>query len=217
MILINNSIKKTMTTILNYDTLNENYFYDMANVILNEVFLKINSKKFRIIEIEFYLKCNGHDDPCTHGNPDQMLMHTFYFHKFITTGTYKAGTFKGMDLTFGSKSDKAYFGILIRSIQNMKTEQIIEGPCNVVNKILEEYNCDNIMDFTQGKNLNIFKNKKDFVLVPTDKLEVLDIACGPRIGLNEEKFPHHWNKNYRFVTNKDKIKKGKKSLIYIEV
>jgi len=205
-----------MTTKLNYDTLNDEYFYDAADVILNGVYLNVNKTKYRIIEIEFYLKCKGHNDPCTHGDPDQLLMHTFYFHKF-KTGTYKAGTFKGMDLTFGSVKEKAYFGILVRSILNIKTGQIIEGPCNVVNKILSEYACESIMDFTNGENLNIFDNDKNFIIVPTEKLIRHKIAAGPRIGLNKEKYPDHWNKNYRFVINKEKIKKGKTSLVYVEV
>ncbi len=205
-----------MTTKLDYDTLNEEYFYEMADRILNGVYLKVNKKKFRIIEIEFYLKCNGHSDPCTHGDPDQLLMNTFYFHKF-KTGTYKAGTFKGMDLTFGSETDNAYFGILIRSIQDMKSGQITEGPCNTVDKILGEYKCASIMDFTKGNSLNIYNNDKDFVIVPTNKLNSLEIFAGPRIGLSKEKYPVHWNKPYRFVTNRDKIKKAKTSLILIEV
>jgi hypothetical protein len=199
-------------TELNYNSLNEEYFGGIANVILNGCFLKVNKTKYRIIEIEFYLKCKAHTDPYTHGDPDQLLMHTFYFHKY-KTGTYKSGTFKGMDLTFGSENEHAYFGILVRSIQNIKTGQIIEGPCNTVNKILAEYKCDSIMEFTNGNNLNIFENDHDFILVPTENLEQLPIAIGPRIGLGV-KYPEYRLKNYRFVTNKEKIKKNKKSLFY---
>ncbi|XWV25561.1 hypothetical protein QJ856_gp0193 [Tupanvirus deep ocean] len=202
-------------TELDFNSIDEEYFYDIANIILNGCYLLVKKTKFRIMEIEFYLKCKSHNDPYTHCDPDQLLMHTFYFHKF-KTGTYKAGTFKGMDLTFGSEKDNAYFGILVRCIQNIKTGDIIEGPCNVVNRILKEYKCNSIMEFTGGENMDIFENDKDFVLVPTDELENLQIAAGPRIGLGPQ-YPEFKLRRYRFVINKDKIKKGKTSLVYLEV
>ena len=198
-------------TELDYDSLDEQYFFDIANVILNNCYLEVNKTNYRIIEIEFYLKCNGHPDTYTHCDPDQLLMHTFYFHKF-KTGTYKAGTFKGMDLTFGDEGENAYFGILVRSIQNITTKQITEGPCNVVNKILSEYKCDSLMNFTAGNSLDLFENNHNFLLIPNANLEQLPIAVGPRIGLGPS-YPEYRMRNYRFVTNKDKIKKQKSTLV----
>jgi len=200
-----------MQTNLDYDDLDDSYFASISEILLNECYLLVNKNKYRLVEIEFYLKCNSHDDPYTHCDPDQLLMHTFYFHKF-GNGTYKAGTFKGMDLTFGNKKENAYFGILIRSIQNINTGVIIQGPCNTVNKILEEYHCDSILNFTNGKNLNIFDNDKKFILVPTSKLEKRQISHGPRIGLSA-KYPEYHKRNYRFVTNKKNIIKNKSTLI----
>lgn len=82
----------------------------------------------------------------------------WYFHRFGKT--YKVGTYKGMDLTFG-KGDKAYGGILIRAIssvgatdgKHLPPNEFIEGPCNTVNKILE-HNSDKD---------NIYKEVKEFV------------------------------------------------------
>ena len=200
-------------TQLDYDTLNDSYFTDMANILLNECYLLVDGKKFRLVEIEFYLNCNGHPDPYTHDDPNQLLMHTFYFHKF-KTGTYKSGTFKGMDLTFGNEEESAYFGILIRAIKDMVSGTIIEGPCNVVNKILNIYNCDSIMDFTQGENLDIFENRTGLCLVLCEDLIQEEIFWGPRIGLSA-KFPEYHKKYYRYVADKSKIKKQKTSLVKI--
>ena len=200
-------------TKLNYDDLDNSYFTSIANILLNECYLSVNGKKYRLMEIEFYLKCNGHTDPYTHGDPDQLLMNTFYFHKF-KTNTYKGGTFKGMDLTFGNADENAYFGILIRSIEDTATGLIIEGPCNVVNKILQEYGCDSIINFTKGKNLNIFSNKKNFVIKLSNGLQQKEIYWGPRIGLSA-KFPEFQKRHYRYVADKNKIKKQKTSLVEI--
>ncbi len=199
-----------METKLDYDTLDEDYFPDIANVLLNHCYLKVGRKKFRLAEIEFYLKTNLHNDPYVHCDPDQLLMHTFYFHKF-KTGTYKSGTFKGLDLTFGSVDDNAYFGILIRSIMNIKTGCITEGPCNTVNKILLELGHESIIELTDGQNLDIFENDKKLSLVRSMKLSPKEIYCGPRIGLSA-KYPDFQARNYRFVIYPEKIKKQKKTL-----
>ena len=198
-----------------YDDLDESYFLGIANVLLNKYYLRVNKSKYRLIEIEFYLKCNGHSDPYTHCDPDQLLMRSFYFHKF-KTGTYKAGTFKGLDLTFGDANTDSYFGILIRSVQKISknSDNIIEGPCNTVNAFLKEYDCSSIMEFTKGKNLNIFSNKHNFVLVKDKTLEERQIWMGPRIGLSN-KYPDYQNSNYRFVSDKSKIKKRKTSLVEV--
>lgn len=200
-----------MQTILDYEDLDESYFPMMADILLNNCLLLINDKKYRLVEIEFYLKCNSHNDSYTHCNTDQLLMHTFYFHKF-NTGTYKAGTFKGMDIIFGDKKTNSYFGILLRSIQNMANDEIIEGPCNVVNRILKEYNLNSIDEFTNYKNFDIFKNARNFRLVLNNDLVGKKIFFGPRIGLSD-KYPEYQNRFYRFLTDKEKIKKKKSSLV----
>ena len=202
-------------TKFNYDTLNASYFPSIADMLINQFYLSINGEKFRLIEIEFYLNCQGHRDTYTHGDQDQLLMNTFYFHKF-KTGTYKAGTFKGMDLTFGDADENAYFGILIRAVEDMATGNIIEGPCKCVDKILSLYNCDSIMTFTKGKSLNIFNNKHNFVLKKSDTLPKYEIFYGPRIGLSAT-YPNYHLRPYRFVGGKDKIKKKKTSLVKMDV
>ena len=202
-------------TNFNYDTLDESYFPSIADNLLNKCYLLVNDKEFRLVEIEFYLNCQGHVDPYTHGDVDQLKMHTFYFHKF-KSGTYKAGTFKGMDLTFGDQNENAYFGILIRAIEETATNIIIEGPCNVVNKILNAYGCESIMDFTGGESLDIFGNDHNFVLVKSEALPQKEIFWGPRIGLSD-KFPPYQNRYYRYVTDKNKIKKKKTTLVKVDV
>lgn len=201
-------------TSLDYTILDGSYFPQMADVLLNNCYLKIKGQKYRLIEIEFYLNSKHHPDLYAHTNPDQLIMNAFYFHRF-GNGTYKGGNYCGLDMSYGSKSKKAFFGILIRAIEKVKSGQIIEGPCNVVRHILASYDYDSIIKFTKNQNLNIFDNRHDFVLVKKDNLEKRQLFCGPRIGLSA-KYPSYQNCNYRFVADKNKIKKKKTTLIKLQ-
>ncbi|BCS83550.1 hypothetical protein QLL95_gp0573 [Cotonvirus japonicus] len=199
---------------LDYDSLDESCFVDLANTLLNKCHLNANGVKWRLTEIEFYLNGKIHVDPYVHCDPDQLLCYTFYFHKF-KSGTYKSGTFKGMDITLGSEDDVTYFGILIRSICNIETGEFIEGPCNSVNKLLSAYGYNNISDLTNYKSLDVFDNEKKFHLEFNAKLKPEKIFAGPRIGLSD-KYMEWRDVPYRFVVMKNSIKKRKTTLKEIE-
>jgi hypothetical protein len=51
--------------------LNENNFLTISDKILNQIVLHVVNKKFRICEIEMYLKTLTHPDQYVHSNPDQ--------------------------------------------------------------------------------------------------------------------------------------------------
>lgn len=182
----------------------------IADKILNWSQLLINDKPYRICEIEFYVKNAKHNDQYTHCNSDQLEYEKFYFHKYHN-GTYKSGTYKGLDITFGSKNENSYFGILIRSVYDEENNEFIEGPCRTVNKILELNKCDNISELLDNKKIiGIFESPK-LQLKYVDNLERKEINIGPRIGLSD-KYPEYHKKKYRFVIYKDKIKKERKLL-----
>jgi len=80
-------------------------------------------KKHRIVEIEFYYKDSKvYIDPFCHGDEQQKMGGTFYFHRQNGKG-YKGGSFKGMDIAFGDKD--AVGGILIRAVQQLEGEKKI--------------------------------------------------------------------------------------------
>ncbi|ANB50284.1 hypothetical protein [Powai lake megavirus] len=197
-----------------HDYLNESEFNNLADYFLNKCYLVINGTKWRLIEIEFYLYNKNHSDPYVHCDNDQLLNNTFYFHRF-KNGTYKSGTFKGMDITLGCSKIGAYFGILIRSIQRVSTGEVIEGPCNTVNKILSKFGFTKITELTGNKNLNIFDKKQKLYLKPTNSLIKQTIYYGPRIGLSD-KYLEWRDKYYRYVVHKNMIKKKKTSLVEVK-
>jgi len=66
----------------------------------------------------------------------QRTLGRWYFHR--AGGRYRAGTYKGLDISFGS--DAASGGILIRGVERLGPEPpapaLIDGPCMVVDHIL---------------------------------------------------------------------------------
>jgi len=200
----------------------EGHFYAIADIIMNYHLLRVDTNYFRICEIEFYLKSEIHPDPYTHCNADQLKYGTYYFHRH-PNGTYKSGTFKGMDITLGDEVSGSYFGILIRAVYNIQTEEFIEGPCNTVNAILKCLELDSIESLTDNTSLNVWENSSNLILQPIkrsnsksdDKVPYEEIFYGPRIGLGEPttEFHHIYvDAPYRFVIMKDQIKKKKTTL-----
>lgn len=191
-------------------------FRPLADQILNSSVLSIADIKYRIIEIEMYLYSEQHPDSYVHRHPDQKYPHHIYFHSMKKTlpRSYKGGTFKGMDLTFGS--EKEYFGILIRGLLSLETGEAISGPSNVVTHILKQLEMKSIQEFTNGDILS-FNKKNQKIRFKSFTLEPEKVYSGPRIGLKEEKDPEYFKKHYRFLTFKHLTKKDKKSLIYMDL
>lgn len=191
-------------------------FRELADKILNGIIINANNNLFRICEIEMYLRNEEHPDEYVHKHKDQLEYEKFYFHKFHN-GTYKSGTFKGLDITIGNANTNTYFGILIRSIQHIKSGEFIEGSCKCVNKILEQYNgvktvkeLFNIF-FPNISQIDIYNDMLKLEYKPNE-LEKQNIYSGPRVGLSD-KFPEYKNKPYRFAIMKCNIKKMKKTLL----
>jgi hypothetical protein len=184
-------------------------FDQIVDVLLNKSILNVNGFEFSLCEIELYYYGDGHYDKYTHRSSEQKQKCKFYFHKF-SNGTYKSGTFKGMDITL-SPNDETYFGVLIRSIRNRITGEFIEGPCNVVNKILSVCNVKSITELLSDSvlPLDIYESKLLYVSHIDDMNN--DIYFGTRIGLSD-KYPKYKNKKYRYVSNYEQIKKQKNKL-----
>ncbi len=126
----------------------------------------------------------------------------FYAHRF-KNGTYKVGTYKCMDIVYGNKKKNIYFGILIRSIEDIETGEFYCGPCVSVNKLLGYYKVKEFNDFFEDYNID-----EEFTLEETDDLDYEDIYVGPRVGLGD-KYPEFKNKEYRYAIKIKKIKKQK--------
>lgn len=200
------------------------YFEILADYLLNNIVLMIKGCEYRLGEIEFYYTTipedSKHKDPFTHQTNLQKTRGKWYFHQ-NPNATYKSGTYKGLDFTIGD-GKFAFGGILIRTIQNLKDKSLIEGPCLVVNHILEKFNFKESKEFVDSylKEENSILNKElGFI---EKKFEPLKLYKSARVGLTLKKTQEkalrieYLLKNYRYLTFPKEIKKGKHYLVLSE-
>jgi hypothetical protein len=176
----------------------ENDFHRIATELMNEWILKVESKEYRIAEIEFYLKSDFHDDDYTHGHDLQKKKEKWYFHG------------SGIDITFGSNS--FYGGILIRAIFEIKDRKYVYGPLNSVTEIFS--NIKSVYGTTFSFGL-IRANSK--------KIGFENPIRAPRVGLNPNKDLKAFKSFYRFLimpkqkhAEKSKIAEGMKQQKYTD-
>jgi hypothetical protein len=149
-----------------------------------------------------YLHNHIHPDKYTHCDVLQLTYNKFYPHRF-NNKTYKNGTYKCLDYTFGDFESKSYFGVLIRSIENIDTKDFFTGPCVSVNELLSNYGETEFKPFMEKYDID-----QEFKLEDYD-FDSEEIYIGPRVGLGD-KYPDYKNKNYRFAIKTKQIKKQKK-------
>jgi hypothetical protein len=108
-------------------------FQQIAELLLDRVIWHVGGREHRLTEVEFYFAGPGHQDPFTHGDPIQRTMGRWYFHR--QGGTYRGGTYKGLDVTFGRED--AFGGILLRGAVPLDApEEMVEGPSSLVDHVL---------------------------------------------------------------------------------
>jgi 3-methyladenine DNA glycosylase Mpg len=209
-----------MATIFQTSFVPENFPY-LANRILNYMLLMVNGHPHRICEIEFYLNSAAHPDSYVHGHADQTKNGTWYFHRH-NTGTYKGGTFKGVDIVTGyttnnsnmiNRPEGVYGAILIRSIIDIHQRKFIEGPCRCVDHILALSGVDTIIGLTGNHSLNVLHNDRRFVLIEGNPSVIEPLMWGPRIGLSD-KYPEYRDKPYRYVIGPVKKERKKMTLCH---
>lgn len=202
-----------------------NDFNKIANILLNKIHICTPKNAYQIVEIEFYYydKIN-HPDPFVHCDDDQKIPNKWYFHK-QNMKNYKEGTYKGVDITFG-KLDNQYGGILIRSIKDINTHELIEGSCLTMNRFLQDNEVETVSHFVKlFDDLEIrykekFLKKNYYRKCPLylEKIHSMknNIYTGPRVGLTLKKNDGdrigYIAKKYRYFTN-TKLKKFKCGII----
>jgi 3-methyladenine DNA glycosylase Mpg len=194
----------------------------LGTFVLNNLCLCVNGYKYRIIEAEVYLCQTGHEDIFTHCHPQQKTIGQFYFHQSShhISHSYREGTYRGLDITCADNNKNGYGGILIRSLIRNDGATFI-GPCISVNEILNVTKCQNVSDLVLNNlnnNLTVIRSALDNRLCLRYVNTQNTIYVGPRIGLTLKKGDidiksQYINRNYRFVSNKDKMKREKSSLV----
>ena len=166
-------------------------FDQIADILINHTTLSVGSTVYTIREIEFYLVNEKYNDKYTHKSPEQQLFNGLYLHKF-QNGTFKSGTFKGLDLTYGNQNQ--WLGILIRGL--MKDDKVIDGPCLCVNDLLSNYGAVDIKTYVQQSTEA--DPVQSFVTIKYNEVDLKrELIKGCRIGLSD-KYPESQTEPYRY-------------------
>lgn len=198
----------------------ETSFNKLSDILLNKTYIKILNINVRIMEIEFYYyEKQSHPDPFTHKDEHQGYSGKWYFHR-QNGKSYKGGTYKGLDITFGSNIEGVYGGILIRAIKYK--DILIEGPCKVVDFILNKTKCktiEKLLEKFESEELPKSVSENDILVlceIPKEKIKKNIIYKAPRVGLSLKKSTKYRDlyvmfimKPYRFMTDIKNIKKYK--------
>lgn len=184
--------------------------------ILKHKLICINGISHPIVEVEFYLWTHDHPDSFSHKHPMQKEPGKWHFHR--QGNSYRGGTYKGLDFTVTlAGSTECYSGILIRSIQ-LPNNKILEGPCKVVDYILERTGSLSIEDLvTKMHSINVSDDQNPFFLQHQLRSpENIQVYSSPRVGLTLKRFtedkPLYLMRPYRYLSYL-KLKKNKSLVI----
>ena len=138
-------------------------FDKIAKVLLNETELITKENSYRIREIEFYYHSDNHTDFYCHKNERQKKSNRLYFHRFKNPDKYERLKQKGIDITIGN-GKSIYGGILIRAIENIKTNEILTGIGNITNQIINEIGGTSVIQDIYNSNKTIFDSSAPIYL-----------------------------------------------------
>ena len=161
----------------------ENDFQRIANEILNKNILLVNSKKYRISNVEFYYyNDTNHKDENSHAlkykraKERQLLNAVWYLHKISINPKYKH---KGLDFTFGNGVN--FGGILIKEVICIETN-IKFSQSKFIDELINILKPSSKEDF-----LNMIETNEKIKFKSMD-IDFKDIEASPRKGLVNETF-----------------------------
>ncbi len=192
------------------------WFERIAQRLLCESRVMIAEKPHRYVEVEiYYYQKEHHPDIFAHKDPVQLEMGRWYFHR--TRGEYRAGSFKGLDLSFGDGD--AYGGVLLRGIEK-PDGTLIDGPSLHVDYLLEMTGHSKVPNLDEAINERVaWEEGNPIELVPIEEVEDREIIRTARVGLTLKRSrksplpPQYVLKPYRFLTEPRRTKKGKLHMI----
>ncbi|KAJ1659306.1 aminophospholipid translocase [Dispira simplex] len=105
----------------------------------------------------------GFWDPFAHAHPLQKDPGIYYFHHVGQSTGYREGSRRGFDITLGcpgntlsggdsssSLTGEVRAGVLIRTIQNLTSGEVVSGPCLVVNTVLNFFGVPTVKDMVNN-------------------------------------------------------------------
>jgi hypothetical protein len=200
---------------LREDARAESWFTQIAEQLFNGTNLLVNGQPHRFVEVEFYYHGDWHPDLFTHRDPLQRQCGRWYFHRSM--GTYRSGSFKGLDLTFGDGD--AFAGILIRGIEG-PGNNLIDGPSLCVDHLLTTTGKADVASLDRAiGNRPAWEAGIPLQLVPAAPPRSQRLFRSARVGLSLKKagksspLPRYVMRPYRYLSEPDRTAKGKVLLV----
>ncbi|GAB5357691.1 hypothetical protein AAMO2058_000396200 [Amorphochlora amoebiformis] len=195
---------------------------EIGQILLKRYHMVISGKRYWVVEVEAYLYSQNHQDLCSYytyfrfTHQDDLQRETsgnWYFHRQgKTKKTFKGGSFMGLDITMG-KAGLNTGGLLIRSIADVRSGEVIEGPCNVVKKVLEltkQKSLQALHDWERF-HLNAFQQGNSVSLKASSNQRQCTVIGSPRYGLSlkgDGKAKEKWiMAPYRFISEPRDVKR----------
>lgn len=191
------------------------WFDELARQLLTDCNLLITGQPHRIVEIEFYYHSPDHPDPFTHRDPMQQEFGRWYFHR--AGGTYRNGSFKGLDLAIGNVD--AHGGILLRGLET-PDGKLVDGPSLLVNHLLTVTGTEGIAALDAAINGRLAWDASSplrLEAVATD--DPRRVFRSARVGLSLKRargnteMPRFILRPYRYLTEPRRTAKGKLLLV----
>jgi 3-methyladenine DNA glycosylase Mpg len=190
------------------------WFAAIAHRLLAGSRLFVGGEPHRFAEIEFYWNSTDHPDPFAHCDPIQLECGRWYFHR--TAGVYRAGSFKGLDLSFGSGG--AHGGVLIRSLQRENGE-IVDGPSLSVDHLLKLSAAGTVATLDKVIAGRKAWDPNNPVYLKHEEPDDTPVYRSPRVGLtlkrghSDPRTTRYLMRRYRFLTSPKGISKGKLHMV----
>jgi hypothetical protein len=193
----------------------ETWFRDIAERLLGSCRLRVAGSINRLVEIEFYFDSKEHPDPFAHRHPEQATSGRWYFHRIGES--YRGGSFKGFDLTFGD--GVAHGGILIRSLETPEGRLVV-GPSLCVDYLLATTGSSSVAALASaigGRGAADPGSPLQLIDGPKATTEVT-LFRSARVGLslkrhNDAIAVDRLSRPYRFLSEPRRVTKGRAELI----
>lgn len=191
-------------------TVGVEWFAEISDLLLNKTEFVVAGIPHRFTEIEYYYFGGEHKDPFAHCDPLQQTTAKWYFHR--ESGSYRGGSFKGLDISFGSEG--MFGGILIRTIEDPDGNEI-NGCSLCVDHLLKTTGHAKVADLDgEVAERLIWDESSPIHIRHNDALTAKEIIPTARVGLTLKRMGKHPDmpafimRNYRYLTIPE-IKKGK--------
>jgi hypothetical protein len=184
-------------------------FVAIAALMLDRTAVVIGRRRYRFTEVELYFHGHAHPDPFAHRDPIQRELGRWYFHR--SGGTYRGGSYKGVDVTFGT-GDGSTGGILVRGLAALDDDELVDGPSLVVDHMLKLTAHASVAELAGAWAGSVDRQLELVAPRGGDVFATARVGLTLRKGATAERVSF-LARPYRFLTEPARIRKGRPHLV----